>query len=245
MNIIHATWEKRNFGVESYKMSIDDSDTWESIVAEEKEVYGDYLVIKVPTYRRDISFRLNEIGYSYADTNFFCHYDCNRELHVPPLSERFIKQMSFCEMQQDETHKMYEIVKQGLFVNDTVGADPYYSVEIGGKRCCGMIYDAVERGAKIYKHLYRDNIIGFAVMSKSQSGNMTGVIAGIYPKYQNAGFGVPQHYWLINEAKKNNARYYYSSFTSNNHNSNALHMFLGYTLDRSEYIFVKHNKVRE
>ena len=244
MKIVHAIWEKRNLDVDSYKMTVTDEDTWETVVDEEKEVYGDYLVIKVPEHRRDISIRLNELGYSFVEAQYYCHYNNSKGFSLTPIQKRLFDNVTYVVMNNSEIQYMYSRIAEGLFINETIAVDPHFSIELANKRFIGMIGDEIERGSVAYKLEYRGKIIGFFILSKRNDGDIFAVLGGIYPEYQRVGFGTLMNYFEINEAIRLGAKKTYSAFSSNNHGANAVHMEMGYTLDRLEYIFIKHGKRR-
>lgn len=245
MNIVHAVWEKRNLGVDCYKMTVTDEDTWETVVNEEKEVHGDYLVIKVPERRRDISIRLNELGYSFVEAQYHCYYDNSKKFELSPIQKRLYDNMTYSEMNNDDIRYMNSRISEGLFVDCTEAVDPAFSVQLADKRVVGHISDELEKGGRIYKMTYRDKPVGFFGLAEQDDGNCRAYIGGIYPEFQRAGFGPLMYYSYITESIRLGAKKTISGFSTNNHGANAMHMALGYILDHVEYIFVKHDKRRE
>lgn len=242
MEIVHATWEKRNLGVDSYKMRVGDSDTWEDVVREEKDVFGDYLVMKVPENRRDISFRLNELGYSFVEAQIYCHYDNYREFYLNPVQRRLFEAVSYEKLNQYDMDEVYSNVAKGLFVDDTVATDPNFSVEHANKRFIGLISDNLSRGAMVYGLKFHNETVGFFGLEAPSKDEQFGFIGAIYPKYQRIGFGSLMLCFEIDQAIKNGVSKTGSTFSSNNHGAFTIHMSMGFILDRVEYIFVKHNK---
>lgn len=242
MDIVHATWEMRNLGVDSYKMSVTDDDTWEDIVKEEQNIFGDYLVMKVPAHRSDISFHMNKLGYDFVHALIYCQYDNNRQFYLTPVQQRLINAVTCEQLGESDMDDLYLNISKGLFVNDTVAIDPHFSVELADKRHIGWISDSISRGAVMYGLKYRDKSIGFFGLEKISETIQSGLMGAIFPDYQRIGFGSLMLCFEITQAIKNGASKLYSSFASNNHGAFAIHMSMGFALDRVEYVFVKHNK---
>lgn len=245
MKIVHALWEKRNLDADSYKMTVTDEDTWETVVNEEKDVYGDYLVMKVPSHRRDISTRMHELGYAFIEAQYYCYYDNKKEFILNPIQKRLMDSITCEPMNEAELEEMYGRIAEGLFIDDTVAVDPYFSVELANRRFNGLIADEISRGAVMYKLTYKDKIVGFFGLTDFSEKDVFAFIGGIYPEYQRIGLGTFMNCFEIMEARKRGIVRTHSAFSSNNHGANAVHMAMGYILDRVDYIFVKHNKYPE
>ncbi len=242
MEIVHATWEKRNLGVDSYKMRVTDDDTWDDVVREEQNVFGDYLVMKVPAHRNDISFHMNELGYNFVQALVYCWYDINKPISLTPVQQRLFNAVTCEQMSDSDMDCLYSNFPKGLFIDDMVAIDPHFSAEIVDKRYTGWISDSVSKGAVAYGLKYRNKSIGFFVLETLSEENQNGIMGAIYPEYQKIGFGTLMLCFHIEQAKKVNAKKLYTSFASNNRGAFGMHMSMGFTLDRVEYVFVKHNK---
>ncbi len=244
MEIVHATWEKRNLGVDSYKMTVTDSDTWNIVQQEESKVYGDYLVIKIPTGRPDIYTKISELGYYFIEAQVFCHYDVSKEYRLSLIEKRIANESRYEKMSPDDIQDMYKRIMLGVFKYDTVSVDPFFSADCGDRRYVGEITDAIECGREMYNIFYHDEIVGFMGLTKRSDGNLFLGPVAIYPESKKPGFGFLPFYFSLLESGKAGVKKMYGCFSSNNLTSFSLHMNMGFVLDSEIYIFVKHNKMK-
>ena len=63
MIVKDAVWEKRNLGVDSVEMEVEPKDTYEEVEKVLSEVQSQYLALKIPTTRTDLTWLAAKYGY--------------------------------------------------------------------------------------------------------------------------------------------------------------------------------------
>lgn len=240
MKVIHAVWEKRNLGIDCYEVELEAQDSFNEFKDWEASACGEYMVVKVPVERDDIFLKMPSLGYTFIEMATQCHYDNTREFVLNSVQKRLMDQISCVPMDSESLDYMFCQMEAGLFVTDRIAIDPCFSVKMANHRYIGWIKDEIERGATIYKILYRDNHVGFMGMKLRADGQCYAFLGGIYKKFQRIGIGSIMNYLEIIEAKKCGATKLYSAFSSNNRGAYAVHLFMGYILDKSYYVYIKH-----
>lgn len=242
MKIIHAVWEKRNLGVDCYELRVEDKDSWEDVKKAVRETGGDYKVLRIPCGRGDIFPRVSEVGYSFIETQVSCYYHLGEERFINPIEKRLMENVRCEVMNEEDLQYCYGRIAEGLFTSERVAIDPAFSPAAAAKRYMGLISDELERGSLMYKHLYKDRIIGFAGASKRADGDACDFLGAVYPEYQGKGFGSVALRVLMNEVRKAGAEKIYTGFSMNNAVAANMHISMGCRIEMAEYVFVRHEK---
>jgi hypothetical protein len=127
-----------------------------------------------------------------------------------------------------------------MFQTDRVSLDAEFGKEFSARRYLGMIEDECSRGAHIYQISYKDQMVGFFILREKSEGLFLSSLGGIFPDFQNKGFGVLMNYFQIYKSFESGGKHIYSTFSSNNLGATAIHWRLNYSLVSQEYIFIKH-----
>ncbi|MDE7281792.1 MAG: GNAT family N-acetyltransferase [Ruminiclostridium sp.] len=242
MKIIHAVWEKRNLGVDCYELRVEDKDSWDDVRKAAAETGGDYKVLRIPCGRGDIFPRVSEVGYSFIETQVSCYYFLGEERFISPIQKRLMENVRCEIMNEEDLQYCYGRIAGGLFTSERVAIDPAFSSEAAAKRFSGWISDELERGSLMYKYLYKDKVIGFAGVSEREDGDSYNFLGATYPEYQSKGFGQVTFLRLMEAAKKRGAKRMFTGFSMNNAGAANMHISMGCRIDKSEYVFVRHEK---
>lgn len=241
MKIVHATWEKRNLGVDSYKFEIEENDSFEVFAEKEAEISCDYKVVKVSNHNSQFYSRLSNCGYDFIEAQVFCCRRTDREFCMSPIQQRLYSKMNYSIATETETeHLCQRIIDEKLFDNDTIAMDPNFSIELANQRFVGQIKDELSRGSTLYNIFYKDKIIGFFGLTQLNGDSIYTFLGGIFKDYQNCGFGVLMNYLALTAAREKGAKRLHSAFSSNNNGAFDLHVSADYSVDEILYIFVKH-----
>lgn len=242
MKITHAIWEQRNLGVNCYEVTVEASDTPDILKERALEFESEYTVVKVPTGMMDISFYLQSVGYTFMEVLTSCHHEAILP-KLTPIQQRMIDSVSYDEMNNDDREQLFNEIRCGMFRDDRVSLDPYFTQEQANNRYIGWITDEIQHGSKLYKLLYKGETTGFFILRDQGNGVFFACIGGIYPNYQKFGFGLLMNYFEIYEGIKQNAKRIVTAFSTNNRGASAIHFSLGYTLDKQHYVFISHNQI--
>jgi len=242
MKIIHALWEKRNIGSDTYEISIQENDKFEDCIQKIEECSGDYIVVKIPAGMADFMLSISKCNYRFVETIVSCHYNTYMPFNISEKSKILLEKCSYEKMTQGDLDFLYENLNNGLYTTDRISLDSYYSVKISNNRYHGWINDEIDQGSQIYKIIYENNVIGFWGLKKISDIEQYGFLNGVYKNYQGMGFGTVMHCLQIQAAKDLGAEKTLSVFSSNNYGAFSIHMSLGYKLDDVNYIYIKHRE---
>lgn len=241
MKVVHASWEKRNLGVDCNEITLNAGDTTETVSTELLEHEAEYTVVKAPTGNASVLFLLQSIGYSFVETMTSC-YHTGEPFHLNSIQQRIVQSVHYQEMNAGDVEFMFREIRRGLFQTDRISLDPRFSIAQSNNRYVFWIQDELNKGSKVYKLVFRGKDVGFFGIGKYTEKECVGFLGGIYPDFMNAGFGFCINYYLISEAKRQGAKRINFTFSSNNRGVTALYLGMGYILHEQYYVFVKHNK---
>jgi hypothetical protein len=241
MKIIDAVWEKRNIDLDTLEIEVHESDTWEDLKSAIETLHYQYLVVKIPPMRTDLMFKANSLGLVFVELVTKVHFSGPLP-ELGSLQKRVISSLTCREMTLENRNSLFQEISLGLFKTDRVAIDPKLGVALSSSRYLGWIADELNSGAVIYevtKDKDRD-LIGFFLIRRLDSNSSDAILAGLLEKYQNSGLGFVLNYLEIEVSKKFGSILLYSTFSSNNRGATAVHMSMGYTIDRQHYVYVKH-----
>ncbi len=240
MKIIDAVWEKRNLGISTCEVVIENE-------ADIKEFFYDwqwkdyeYIVVKISSELIGFACNLSDAGFHFIETAVACHYDVKKEFNLNPIQKRFFENCCYEFMNDDDLSELHTNLNNILFENDRVALDPYFTFQQANNRYWGWINDELSKGSTVYKILYKQKNIGFFGL-RDDKNKPFAFLGGIYKTHQNKGMGSIMNYMEIMAAKNRGASELQSTFSTNNRGAFAVHMSMGYILDKIEYVFVKHN----
>ncbi len=241
MKVIHATWEKRNMGVDTWEIEVERGDAIENIIEALKENGPEYSVVKIPTDLHGISFELQTKGFSYVETMMMLRRNVAKPI-LSPMQERILKKMSYREMGADEEDRLFGEIRKGMFHTDRIYVDPAFSEEQAHNRYLGWIGDEKSLGAKCYVIAYKEKDVGFFVMR--QKGDLAfPCIAGMYQGENIVGIGVAMDYFEIIEAQKLNCKKIVGAVSTNNTPALNVALQLGYSIEKAMAVYVRHGGI--
>jgi len=239
MKIVHAIWEQRNLGVNCYEVLVERGDTPTTLQERASEYETEYTVVKVPPGMMDVSLYLQGAGYSFIELITVCHHAAALP-QLTRIQRRSVDSVTCEEMDEADRDALLAHVREGMFEDDRVSLDPYFTADQANNRYLGWIGDETTQGGRLYKLVYKGGPAGFFTLRDRGGGVLVANLGGIYPDYRRHGFGLCMNYQVIAEANASDARRVVSSFSSNNRGASAIHLALGYILDSQYYVFVAH-----
>ena len=239
MKLVHAVWEMRNMGVDCWEVAVGHGDTIGDLDKARETFETEYTVVKVPAGMMEICRYLQSEGYTYMETMIECHH----EMKIPEMNsvqKRMVEHLTYAEMDERDRKKLFSEIEAGLFKDDRISLDPYFSQKQASDRYIGWINDETGKGSQIYKAVYKGNDVGFFTYKDLGNGVYFPYIGGLYTEYLQSGLGIALNCCEIKEAIRRQGRRILSSYSTNNRGAAAIHMHMGYTLDEITYVFVKH-----
>ncbi|MFT5337238.1 MAG: hypothetical protein ACI9YL_001240 [Luteibaculaceae bacterium] len=241
MKIVDATWEKRNLGVDCKEIFFEKGDNNIHFIEQLKGISAEYTVVKIPVSNIELSYFLQENGFKFMEAITQCYHKAELPV-LPKIYNRFIDNVTCDIMVKEDVEDLFQRIRNNLFVDDRVSLDPEFTIQQANNRYVGWVNDELEKGSVLYKIIYKDKPIGFFNMRDKGNGNFFASIGGIYPEFQNGGFGVCMNYHQIQKAMKLGAKRIYTAFSSNNIGSYAIHLLMSYQMEEQNYVFVRHLK---
>ena len=239
MQIINATWEKRNLGVTTQEIQVEQNDSLEDLKSAISSLDSQYNVIKIPAGKVKMMFYLQEQNFNFIEG--FVHLTHTlHDIKMNPIQQRLDKTVSYEIMNHADIEHLFDEIKNGLFYSDRIFLDSCFKKEQAQQRYINWISDELERDTELYKLVYKNESIGFFTFKQIEDGIYYPFLAGVYKKYQPTGLGAVFCYKPIVEAKKRNARQISTYVSTNNANTLRVHSSLGFAIESISYVFVRH-----
>lgn len=240
MKVIQAEWEKRNLGVNTIEIIFEKDDDIQLVDKQLESVRGEYLVAKVTSARNDISKLVQDYGFHFIEDIIHVEHDLH-EVPRQPLHQRMYDAMTYRMMNQKDLETLYEEVEKGMFSNDRISKDPYFSDIQSATRYMNWIRDLIENGAKPYVELYRNDPAGFVILSSKDQITYTSVLGGGYEKYRSTGLGIVQKEQEI--VRNLGGKRVCTSVSSNNPAQLRALMMNGYLPKEIDHVFIRHDTI--
>jgi hypothetical protein len=243
MKIIDAIWEERNLGLKTFEVIVSEEDSWKDLKDVIEKLSYEYLVIKIPPSRTDLMFKVSALGLVFVELVITAHFSGqNKELKN--LEKRIIQSLCWSETTEENRNMLFEEISNGLFKTDRIAIDPNFGIKKSSQRYLGWIEDEIKLGSVLYQITKEGNLIGFFLLKKNGPDSSTAILAGLLEKYQRSGLGFVLNHFEIEASNQMGSSTVYSTFSANNRGALAIHMSMGYTVDRQLYVYVKHDSLR-
>lgn len=240
MEIVEAVWEIRNIGLRTFEIEVSEKDSWEDLKESIEKLKFDYLVVKIPPSRTDLIFKASDVGLIFVEQVTKAHFSGELPT-LDSLQRRILNSLSYQEMTQSNKEILFQEISNGLFKTDRVALDPLLGMKKSSQRYLGWISDELEAGALIYEVTKTEDLIGFFLIRQINPDTSHAILAGLLDKYQKSGLGFVLNFLEIEISQKMGSSAVYSIFSSNNRGALAIHMSMGYKVDRQHYVYVKHS----
>ena len=247
MKIIDAFWEKRNLGVDTLEIEIEDKDAnMENKDIEEKisncldKNKHQYYVLKFATGNNDMFRMAKLLDFQFAEVQFDVAIYKQKF-----ITEDYSKITRFNTLvvneYKDDEHFDYIISKigDGMFYTDRIALDPHFGIEISNRRYLNWVKDLKgndDYSISIFSN--NDEKVGFS-LNKNNGETCYGLLGGLFSDYQTSAWGIFSHYSNI---KKVFERYniFRTSLSSNNIRVIKLWQYFSSEILKMKYVYVKH-----
>lgn len=218
MKIIDAYWETRNSGLITCEIVFDAKDSIEDYLAANIEKNFKYSVAKVPSDNLKLLHNLEELGYEFIETQFNICVATTEVNKIDKKWFRIIDQTGYQKIKNDQDLDIIiSNILGGMFNSDRVFLDEKLGKDTSAIRYVNWIKDLYnDTNSEIFYLKKQDNNAGFFIIRKDSKERMDSVIAGIFNKYQGHGLSVALIYYYLKLALERNAKYVFTSFSSNN-----------------------------
>ena len=243
MQIIHATWELDNLGVNAYETILDAADTTQAYAEAEQRLLDDgaqYLVVKTPVNCPNLLFGLPRLGYTLVETVF--HVEIRRANYAMPASiARFDRGLTTVERTTEEDRqRVYALIRSGVFKSDRVSIDPTFTLAQAGNRYANWLRQMLTAGAKLYEVLRGEHPIGFFVIKRLDDRTVDPVLMGLYDEQNDRGMGALLHKRTLDACFEQDCDRLTSTIVSNNAKVLRVYVNAGATIADTQYTYIKH-----
>ena len=239
MKVVDAFWEKRNLGVDTTEILIENGDKKEDVEFVLKKLETDYQVIKIPAGMIDMMWMVEKNGFHFIETTIHVTHDL-KNVVFSPLMERIDKSITYRSMEKADQENLFKEIKRGMFQTDRIYLDPYFSDAQAANRYIGWISDEQNRGSELFQYVYKNQTVGFFILKQIESDSYYPFLAGIYPDYQNKVFGAVYIYKPLLEAKRRNGKMVSTYISTNNYNAVRMHIECGFQMKEITYVYIRH-----
>lgn len=239
MKVVDAVWEKRNLGVSSFEMEVEVKDTIEEVRQVLNETKAQYLVLKVPADRTDVTWLVKEYGYTYVEDMIFLEHDLKPVVRTP-LQQRFYDAIRVEPMVEEDYAVVLDEINHGAFSFDRISNDPHFGQEPANRRFCNWLNDERERGAEFLKviKVNSDEMIGFFTIRDTGNGVYTSALGGTFMKWRRGGLGTTLQ--ASEEVRKRGGKKLTLGVSTNNMTQLRALIQNGCFPVRTNHVFVKH-----
>lgn len=239
MNVVNAVWEKRNIGVDTVEVTIEETDDVQTIKDTLNNLEVEYIVVKVPSSRSDVLFLVQNMGYYYIEDMISVVHNLH-DVCLPPIQKRLYDAIEIGVMDDNDINILYDEIRKGLFDSDRVFLDPFFSKEQARNRYINWVMDEAKRGTELLKYVYKGKTIGFFGLREQRNGEFISFLGGIYLESRKGGIGsivkVPQ---AVRERGGKKVR---TSVSTNNPAQVRSLIMNGYIPESIIHTFIKHSK---
>lgn len=241
MKIIDAVWEKRNLGIETVEITVEQDDSCEYVEKCLTSQDASYCVVKIPTYRTDLLELIQKCGYRYIEDMVSVTSHLN-EVTMNHIQKRMFDAVNVELMNENDLEFLREQIMDGLFDSDRIYIDSSFTIEQARNRYVNWLNDEIDRKTEIYKYIYKDKVIGFFGLKHVDNGHYTSFLGGIYKEYRKGGLGTIVK--VPDVVRQKGGKSVSTSVSSNNLTQIKSLLSNGYVVDEITHTFVKHNCIK-
>mgnify|MGYP001466639738 CR=1 FL=1 len=250
MKITEAEWEKRNLGVKTAEITAERNDTIGELrmIQEKLDQEYKYICLKTKTNSPDFIFGLNDLGYTFIETQIGLKFDSNdycisksTELSAEKYGSRIAFEFADNDLEMERI--IDKIRNPQMFTTDRIFLDPGFEKEKAGIRYYWWCRDSFQRNGKICEVHLDGRAIGIMAYEPVTKKKYKGLIGGIYPEYSDYALLMPAiNYLFFQHLMKGGMKLLLSAVSSNNPTIFKMNLASGYQIKDIHYVYVKHIK---
>lgn len=238
MKIIDTFWEKRNLGIESVQIDLDNADTIDDLTKLD-ELTQPYQVLKFDCSNISFLLHAQEMGFKVIELqNNLLHR--LHEISLPKIYDRLIQSSEYkLANNEEQNYVLNKVLELNIFNTDRIALDPNFNVMIANRRYVNWIKDILSSSnGNMLLTVQHNKIAGF-VIEKAEGNSIHSVLGGVIEPSE-IGIGISTFYSIIDYAKKTGAELIETAVSSNNISSLKTNLMLGYEITNCSYVLVRH-----
>lgn len=246
MKIVEATWEKRNFGMDVFEITLNKKDLKifeETLEIIKKQNFKNvYVVLKMPVGNLKALHKLEDLGYRFLETQISLIDNFEPKLDkYDGIEDNIIKNIAIENIpkEKEQWERIIKKITPGMFDLDRVSLDPLLGKEIACKRYKNWCMDLFDNpNSSMIVRKIGNKECGFAInVVDKMNGKIDGIIGGVFEEFKNIGLGIS---WLHEkngyDSKQNPIQ---TSVSSNNVPVLKIHQQAGRIVTRLKYVLRK------
>ena len=239
MKIVDAVWEKRNLGVSTFEITIENEDSLTDVENAVSDLACDYTVVKLSAQRNEFLPFLQMKGYIFIEDMIHLEHDLS-VIPMNPIVKRLYDRTSFRRMNNDDFIQLKEEILKGMFDTDRISLDKNFDSGASAKRYLNWTEDLKDKGALFYVITYGKDSAGFVVLDTKDNISYNSVLGGGYEKFKKTGIGIIQKEQEI--TRELGGKRVTTSVSSNNVGQFRALIMNGYKPYAVDHVLIKHKE---
>lgn len=238
MRVTNAFWEKRNLGVETVEITVENTDSVEDFSAVLKDLTAQYAVVRVPVARMDFYHLLQKNGFTFAEAFMKVSYHVKDIHYSSEVMRRVAHSLTF--RKTSDYSRIFRNIQNGMFTTDRVYLDPAFLDGLAANRYVCWMQDEQQRGSEFYEFFYRNQAIAFICLRKINEETFYPVLGGLYLQDRPLPFGVALLFRQLDVVASKGGTFLTTNISMNNLPVIRAYSQCGYTFSDASYVFIRH-----
>lgn len=235
-----ASWEKRNLGVDTIIFYVKATDSVQDVLEQLMQCDKEYQEIIISDANTDVLLAVQNIGFRVIEMGIHLSMMID-QLIMPSLYVRFEPYVTYDFANEEEIEYVLSKIETGdMFLTDKISRDPYFGARVAGKRYAFWLQDTLKDGSALILSKYKGKTIGFDIWENIGDNVYNGILGGLFPEFSGRGLGILPLYTGLLALKDQKAKKILSHVSSNNIPILKYHEMLGFSIDKMDYVLVKH-----
>lgn len=239
MRVIDAVWERRNMGISCVEINVERGESAQELESVLATIIADYIVVKIPTCKMELSEMLTQKGFCFTETIFSLEKQLGK---CPPHGAEREKgnRMTYCLNLDESKKRVIDEIRMGMYTTDRISIDKHFTSKQTADRYIGMLGDELCRGAELMEYCFDGKPFGFSCFRQVAAGRYYQALTGLYSIYRGKGLGFALAYLPECELLKRGAEKLTTGVSTNNEASLKVHLRNGFLPIETTYVYVRH-----
>lgn len=247
MRFIDAFWEKRNLGVDSLEVEVEDKDFILNPAETEKRIFAcrddkgyAYIVVKVPEGHVEYDYYLQHHGWWKIESQIELVTNAKTAEAETRKYENILDGIDIEEIdQQSQVDAIKQEIERGIFQTDRIALDPSFGVGVAGKRYANWVQDEFECGSSLSYGIVDGEKVSFA-LARYNGASQEGLLGGLFCMSSSRQMAGLIEAFRMRKAIRQGIKHFHTFVSSNNVVVLKLHEAMGYRVKSIKGVYVRH-----
>lgn len=239
MKVIDAAWEKRNMGISCVEINVEREESAQKLESVLATISADYIVVKIPTCKMELSKMLTQKGFCFIETLFSLEKQLGKCSPQGAEGEKG-NHMTYCLNLDESKKRVIDEIRMGMYTTDRISIDKHFTTKQTADRYIGMLEDELRRGADLMEYCFDGKPFGFSCFRQAAVERYYQALTGIYSTHRGKGLGFALAYLPECELLRRGAEKLTTGVSTNNEASLKVHLRNGFLPIETTYVYVKH-----